>query len=471
LWTGSQGPSFDVPAGVQEDGMGSVAGPLHYYVLRDGTRVPFYVIKFDKQGICVTPKTRAHLTEALAGGTVSDVYLFSHGWNNSPTDAIKRYRGWIEGYQAMHARGGFTLDRPYRPLLIGVVWPSVWIVPWWERGREIARAVGVEDEREAAMVSELAEYVPEAERERFYALTQVPRLSEAEAREFIALLASLYGGGDDDIEEVTGPSVDDLLASWDLLAQSGGATELAPEDRGAEIGARQRAEPESAEAAPRGPVDGIRLFSVWQMKDRAAAVGGNGVADLLRDVLTASGERSARRAARTHLIGHSFGAKVLLSAICGAGRPGLVRPVDSLLLLQPAINQYGLADTVPGRARPGGYHAALAHVAQPILSTFTNDDSPLRDFFHLALRRRDDLGEARVTGDEPPSEYAAMGGYGPQGVRSLGVVDIKSPGQDYALEGNAPQVYGVRAHDKIPGHSDISNDYTYWALYSLVRSS
>jgi hypothetical protein len=451
----------------------SIVGPLDYYDLPDGTIAPFYVIKFDKRGICVTPKTRASLADTLHDGAITDLYLFSHGWNNSPKEAIATYHRWIEGYRKLMARGPYVVDRDYRPVLAGVVWPSVWIVPWWERGPKIAGGVSVEDERGDAMLRELAEYVPDGDRERFYGLTETPQLSEDEARDFIVMLGSLYGDGDDDVSEVTGPTLDGLLASWDQLARSGGTAEFVPEDDNAAaiVGSGGPAEPEAAGAAARAPADGIRLFSVWQMKDRAATVGANGVADLLCDLLAASAPRPAQPAARTHLIGHSFGAKVLLSAICSPGHLELSRPVDSLLLLQPAVNQYGFADHVPGKEEPGGYHMALERVAQPILSTFSNRDVPLRSFFHLALRRSGDLGEARIAGDEPPSEYAAMGGYGPRGVDSLGIVDILPPGEDYPLGGNAPEIYGVRSHDKIGGHGDVSNDAAYWALYSLVRAS
>ena len=453
--------------------MSPIVGPLDYYDLPDGTNAPFYVIKFDRRGTCVTPRAQVSLADALRDGSVTDLYLFSHGWNNSPAGAIATYRHWIGGYQKLGSRGPYSVGRDYRPVLVGVVWPSVWIVPWWERGPKIAGGVSVEDERTDAMLGELAEYVPAGDRERFYALAESPQLSEDEARDFIVMLSSLYGRGDDDVSEATGPTVDGLLASWDQLARAGVRTEFVPEDETAAVivGTGAPAEPDPAGAVARAPVDGIRLFSVWQMKDRAATVGGNGVAGLLRDLLAASARRSARPAARTHVIGHSFGAKVLLSALCSRDAPELDRPVDSLLLLQPAVNQYGLADHVPGRVEPGGYHMALDRVAQPILSTFSNQDVPLRRFFHLALRRSEDLGEARIAGDEPPSEYAAMGGYGPRGVHSLGIIDMLSPGSDYLLGSNAPELYGVRSHDKIGGHGDISNDAAYWALSSLVRAS
>jgi hypothetical protein len=48
---------------------------------------------------------------------------------------------------------------------------------------------------------------------------------------------------------------------------------------------------------------------------------------------------------------------------------------------------------------------------------------------------------------------------------------MPAAGADYQLGSDAREVYGVRAHARIGGHGDVSNDATYWALYSLVRTS
>ena len=76
-----------------------------------------------------------------------------------------------------------------------------------------------------------------------------------------------------------------------------------------------------------------------------------------------------------------------------------------------------------------------------------------------------------MAGDEAPSDYAAMGGYGPRGVASMSTIDMPAPGADYPLGRDGPEVCALRAHARIGGHSDVGNDATYWALYALVRAS
>jgi pimeloyl-ACP methyl ester carboxylesterase len=141
------------------------------------------------------------------------------------------------------------------------------------------------------------------------------------------------------------------------------------------------------------------------MKDRAGVVGSAGVGPLLRDVL------SAALSGHVHLTGHSYGCRVLLAAL---REPGLPRPVDSLLLLQPAVNYQCFAGQVPKIGKPGGFRPALWQVRQPILSTFNARDVALHDFFHIAVRRRSDLGETQIAAlGQVPSLYCALGGWAP----------------------------------------------------------
>jgi len=207
------------------------------------------------------------------------------------------------------------------------------------------------------------------------------------------------------------------------------------------------------------------------MKDRAGRVGSTGVAGLLRELLEAD--------IPIHLVGHSFGAKVMLSALCAAP---LRRPATSALLLQSAISYLSFATTVPGRAGNGGYIAALDqhHIAKPIFSTYSGSDFPLHDVFHLALRRAADLGDLRIAaaGAPPPSRYAALGGYGPRGAGETLVNPIKPPGDTYSVDGGV-RIFGLdgsaavdfpapKAEARIACHGCVANPYTAWALHQQM---
>ena len=219
----------------------------------------------------------------------------------------------------------------------------------------------------------------------------------------------------------------------------------------------------------------LRAFTVRQMKDRAGTVGSRGVGPVLRDI------QGAAPTARVHVVGHSYGARVLLNAVARPEGAPLPRPVDSMLLLQPAVNHLCFAASLPGRpGTPGGYRNAIERVRLPILSTFTPHDFALTKVFHLALSREKDLGEIAVAAaGEPPNKFAALGGFGPRGELRSSRVATKLPRQDaapgaddfYELGPGAPEVWALDGQASISGHGDVVSPTTAWALLNLVRAS
>jgi hypothetical protein len=204
----------------------------------------------------------------------------------------------------------------------------------------------------------------------------------------------------------------------------------------------------------------VRLATVLLMKDRAGTVGANGVADLVGRIL---GESNAR----LFLVGHSYGAKVVMTALA-VRQPQ--RQAEAALLLQPAVSRLCFAADVGG-GRPGGFRAVLDRVRQPVFLTHSTKDRPLHSIFHLAVRRASDVGEVQFAG--APSRYAALGGYGPLpdgclagecnelGLPTTGVwpAGLVRPTKIVSFDGSAI----------ISGHGDISRAEVYWAMLNLLR--
>ncbi|MEK6374288.1 MAG: hypothetical protein AABO58_16495 [Acidobacteriota bacterium] len=439
-------------------------GPYRTLRLDDGTEVPYYIIPFDKKGRCDGPETRADLIDKMRKGMYTDVFLFSHGWNNDWTVATKRYEDFIAGFMEMRRKHGLKVATPYRPLLVGIFWPSTALVfgveeegPAIAAGDPAATDRAVADERQS--VRELADQLPDGQVERFYELAQKEALNDAEALELAIIVRPLYASVGDEVPDETMPAPETIVSTWRANAPE-------PDDL-EDFGTAGPPEPGEVQAAGGGlgsllrrldPRPIVRALTVRQMKDRAGTVGARGVGALLRDLLSAG-------KARLHLIGHSYGAKVMLSAIAAGG--DLPRPVQSLLLLQPAVSHLCFADQVPGTDHPGGYRKVLARVKRPIFSTFSAHDVPLTKMFHLALRRSDDLGEAEIAAaGEPPSVYAALGGFGPRraGEKLVDILDVNQP---YDLVAGTP-IFGIRGTRTISGHGAISNESTWWALYTLA---
>jgi hypothetical protein len=274
-------------------------GPYRTLRTVEGAEFPYYVIPFDKDGTCEGPQTRAHLLAHAQG--YSDIFVFSHGWNNDWTVATKRYESFINGFIDLRRRHQLPVPPAYAPLLVGIFWPSQ-ALAWFEKetGPEIAAAdPAAQDAATAATANtlrDIAAALPASSRARFHELAQAPELDAAQARELADLLASI-ARGDDEAGAEQAPSADDLLAAagaladpepdWDAVTPVGGVAGV-----------------EAPQAAGIGDVLGrldprnlVKPFTVWQMKDRAGVVGRHGVAPLVADLLRSSGN------ARVHLLG------------------------------------------------------------------------------------------------------------------------------------------------------------------------
>jgi len=448
----------------------SIEGPFRILKTVEGKDVPWYILPFDKDGNCQGPKTRAHLLRTLETGDYTHVFLFSHGWNNDWKVASERYVEFADGYAKMRRDQNVAMPAGYRPLLLGVFWPSTSLVLPWERapkfaggGSELAEGPSEFEADWFRSIEEHAADLPEAARARFYELVNSAALNLDEVRELAALLLPSLRA-DQEVGDA-GADAQELADAWWASARLLQACVERPDADDDDFGI-------AGSAVQGGPIPAgllnsldprhaLRMGTVWKMKDRAGTVGARGVHPLLADILGSCH-------ASLHLIGHSYGAKVVLSAV-SAGP--VARPVTSALLLQPAISHLCFALDADGEGHEGGYRVALERVTQPILSTYSRHDIPLTKIFHLAVRRRDDLGEQRIAAG-PPSRFAALGGFGPRGLAAgeAAVVNIHDAGQPYAeLDGSPAEVVAVNGDRTIGGHGDISNPSTWWMLVEQAR--
>jgi hypothetical protein len=445
-----------------------IIGPVRTVAGPGGTEAPFYVVPFDKRGVCVGPQTRDLLIEEARRAT--DIFVFSHGWNNVWASALQHYDAFIAEFLRLRTESSPTPARDYRPLLAGVFWPSTALVAPDEQGPDIAGGNG--DDGMAPELLDLAGELGEDDAAALYRELDRPRLNHEQALAVARLLTPVLQRSPDDLG-VASVSPEDLVEAWQaapsLAAKPAVAASTAAggfiED---EEPVPQQATVQETETEPRAaglldalnPRNIVRLTTVLLMKDRAGTVGASGVADLLARL------RAAGPDARIHLIGHSYGCRLLLSALCHPA-DGRSVTVDSTLLLQPAVSCYCFAPTgaIPGMAGPGGYHDAPQRCRGPVVCTYSANDLPLTRFFHWAARRRADLGEAQIAG-QPPSRYAALGGYGPQGVSATQLNAVEAP-TPYTFGGRG--IVGLRSDAIIKGHGDVTSRATAWMLLNQVR--
>ncbi len=167
---------------------------------------------------------------------------------------------------------------------------------------------------------------------------------------------------------------------------------------------------QSLESAVRGLFNGPRaavarflnLLTCYEMKNRAGIVG----VKLADDVLT---KLAPGKEIQLHLVGHSFGARLVTAAANRLRLNGKLK-FFSLTLLQGAFSHNGLAKIVtPGVA--GAFPDVVGKPRGPIAITHTHNDVACTQFYALASRLSRDttkgIGDAR-------DEFGAMGANGPQ---------------------------------------------------------
>jgi hypothetical protein len=156
----------------------------------------------------------------------------------------------------------------------------------------------------------------------------------------------------------------------------------------------------------KGTKEALRQFTYWQMKRRAGTVGENGLGPLLRSLTKDDGSP------RVHLIGHSFGARLVSFSL--KAMPDDDSPVHSLTLLEGAFSHSSFAPNVPTAANGKGALAGQAtKVRGPITAVYSSFDSAVGTFYPLAsMAFGQDASGLEIAQDR----WGAMGHDGAQGV-------------------------------------------------------
>lgn len=126
-----------------------------------------------------------------------------------------------------------------------------------------------------------------------------------------------------------------------------------------------------------GAKEVLRQATYWAMRRRSGTVGETGLGPAL-------GALAARApGVRVHLVGHSFGARLVSFAL--RGLPPGVR-VASVTLLQGAFSHYAFSGPLPFDAAGGALHGMQGRVTGPLLACWSTHDTALSVFYPLASR-------------------------------------------------------------------------------------
>lgn len=450
---------------------------------------PFWVLDFDKNGQPVSPGIDAFISE-VKEEQITDLFMFSHGWNNDRTAAMSLYeRFFAEVEKVLKNQNLVKKNANARIGVAGVVWPSIL---WPDDAASAAMDAAAGGRGGGAAALDAGPPLPVA--------TATPKEINTELKK--AYTDDRQRALVDDLTAMlqVEPQTSDALALFGMKLAELLATE--PPDGPADVGNPDYAEAGigelgdeqwtelferlGTEAFRRGSASGgaaslgnpfkklwagakdaLRVATYWQMKQRAGIVGRKGLGGVLA--------RLAHDApnVRVHLLGHSFGARLVSFAL--SGLPDSVSsettPVKSLLLLQGAFSHYAFADSLPHDARRAGALKGMANrVDGPLVTTHSLKDLAVGVSYPAAsFVNQDDSADAK----DQSTRWGAMGHDGAQNVNASTDV-LSEPGKQYALEkgkwlnldGNA-----VIIHGGLPSgaHSDIVSPHTAWAALASAK--
>jgi hypothetical protein len=408
----------------------------------------YYELDFNADG---TLGSDGGLPEAVAAGGIRDVFVLSHGWNSGVDSARSMY-------QAMFTLlAGMIPDRLGTSITVGIIWPSLLFPdddpatapPVPSTGQQLAAALAPAFPQQQQNVATLGQL-----------LDQRPQDS-ASLEQFHTLASGL----------VTSPP---------LAPEDAGPQAAITADTAAVFGnaaAMSKTPASSAQGIPNpftslwnGAEQVLRTMSYYEMKNRAGVIGRNGLGPMIGKLAAAD------PGIRVHLMGHSFGARLVSYSLSGLppAATGANSPIRTLLLIQGAFSHYSFANPVPNFlvSGPGALSAFAGNVNGPLLATFTAADRACGWWYPAASMLAHQDAESV---DDLTAQWGAMGHDGYQQAPAGTTVTLAAQGTEYnfqpanfyLLDANA-----VICADQSPfsgAHSDIQHAQVVWPVADASR--
>lgn len=434
-----------------------------------------FPLAFDKRQRLAEPDQVDVVRDHLRRGEATDLLVVSHGWNNDAADALRLYRRLLTNV-GERARGRWD-DREVA--VLAVFWPSKRFAD-----RDLIPGGAAElsgDVPTAVLLDEIEELRGSFDDEHLDRLRELaPRLVDSrEARRgFAEAVRELVDVGDDEEVDDEIPSGFFSIDGADMIEELGVPRdeEVAAIGGGREGGIAVVGEPGPTGDATSGGAaflgstfsglrsgarNALNLATYYTMKQRAGDTGRRGVAPVLRQM------REAVPDLRLHLVGHSFGGRLVAAAALGEDDTDPALPVDSVTLLQAAFSHHGFAeDYEPGKH--GFFRNVLsgARVRGPLIVTHTHNDRANTWAYPMASRLR--RQRAAMFGG-PNDPYGAIGSNGALKTPGAEFGELLSADGDYRF--GPGEIRNLEASAFIPDHNTVTGDEVAHAIVSVVEAS
>lgn len=338
---------------------------------------PYWELTFDADGDVDTTQ-RDHLLAEVADEGVTDLLVLAHGWNNDQDMATDLYRRFLAPCRDLAGPG-------VRLGYVGVLWPAIRFpdepIPDFEPSvaatgpGPVPGAGPLLDEPTRLL---LARTFPGHDDELLRIGALLADHSEVPSRlyEYGRLIRNLvavhqnsaaWRFANDTWTGLPAMLTDDAVEVCQVFAaamETTGQQELFGSLRG---------------RLWNGAHELLRQASYYAMKRRAGSVGQLGLGPTIGLL--------AREApnVRVHLIGHSFGARLVSYAL--RGMPASVRSVKSTTLLQGAFSHYAFSKRLPhAPSRGGALSGVQRRIDGPLVSCYSRHDDALGKLYPLASK-------------------------------------------------------------------------------------
>lgn len=439
---------------------------------------PSVDVLFDKDAKLVDPSSVGRVKDLVAEAGVTDLFVASHGWNNDIPEAI-------DLYQRFFARVRTQFDGKAVPAVAGrtiavmaIFWPSKRFtdesaIPGGAAAATDARAQQITDTLDN-LTDLFADRNMRPQLDEAKALVETLEDDETAQDRFVEIVRGLLSStpepdnGIDEIGSAVATAGRDVLKR--LQGMSVGVIATPASNGNFDPGGAAELPDNDGQDPAGGAVDLGGIFNSIKdaalgflnvttyatMKDRAGVIGREGAAKALDDVSAAFPK------VRLHLMGHSFGGRLVTAAANAAGAP-----VATLTLLQAAYSHYGLSKDYDEKGDDGFFRAVLTRnkVRGPILISHSVHDKAVGLAYPIASRLLGQQAQALGDANDP---FGGMGRNGAQ--KTPEVADpngmLKAPGAAYALRDGVPN--NLNGDAVIQGHGDICRDELAYVLLAAA---
>ena len=432
-------------------------------------KIPYVEARFNKDGAL------ENQNDVNLPAGVTDLFVMSHGWNNDADAARELYRKFFENFAAVVEPN----DLPGRSFaILGVIWPSKKFDELVAASGPPGGAEGSASVKTAAdkASDQLLEEKLEEMKKFFTEPAQQKTLGEAKAllpdiaekgsvrQEFVNKIRSLLDPASANEEDASKTFFEDdgnelmknLKVDEDDLDK-----EVAGDGEGSAslplgVGTVHPAEGGAAGLATflagfkAAAMNVLNFTTYFEMKTRAGTVGKNGVAKLI--------DKLAPQVQRIHLIGHSFGGRVVTATAANSSTD----KIRSMSLLQTAFSHNGFSKSMKGFFRSV---VDQKRVNGPILVTHTKNDKAVGVAYPLASRINGDV--AAAFGDEN-DKFGGLGRNGAQKMENDEVIkgNLLDAGGNYSFQ--AGKFFNLEGSAFIKGHGDVTGKEVAHAVRKAI---